>query len=586
VSVLSRLAQRVWKLPPITTPDVRVQRDLVTPTRDGKVLLSDRYYPRNVGPVPTLLVRSCYGRRGLMGFQYGQLFAERGFQVVLQSTRGGYGSGDRLEPLVHEAADGQDTVAWLRTQPWYSAPLGMVGASYLGYAQWAIGLDPPPELAAMSIQMGPRDPVRTINPGGAFALENWLTWAEDMTGRPWADTVTKATLEGLLARNRVRDKLAPAWQGLPFRDAYRHALGRPAPFLEEWIDHPSDGPYWQARSVAAAADLVSAPVSLLSGWYDAFLPDTLDAHRRLTARGVPTRLTIGPWAHTGLEDWPAMFRDGYSWLRTHLTPASDPTQAAATPNGTDPSVRVYRLGARADWTDLPAWPPPHSTHSWFLTAAGALSPEPVVGEQPANQFVYDPHDPTPSVGGATLSSEAGPRDNADHEQRADVLTYTSPALDQPLQLAGPVQATLYVSTDSPHADVFARLCDVAPDGISTNICDALLRLDPNTAAGGLTHTTDEHDPPEPGDAAGLAAVGRTWTVELDLGHTFYELDTGHRLRLQVSGGAHPRWVRNYGTDQPWVTATQMIPIRHQVHHNTEQPSSLHIAIADQRVPQP
>src|SRR5664280_1859563 len=150
VTLLSRAARRIWKLPPATTPVVDHHRDLPVPMRDGVVLLADRYAPRWPGPVPTLLVRSCYGRRGLMGFQYGQLFAERGFQVVIQSIRGAYGSGGALDPLIHEADDGQDTV-------------------------------------------------RTIYPGGAFALENWLTWAEDITGRPWANSVLWASIEGYLA---------------------------------------------------------------------------------------------------------------------------------------------------------------------------------------------------------------------------------------------------------------------------------------------------------------------------------------------------------------------------------------------------
>jgi len=557
----------VWKLPPITTPDVRVQRDLATPTRDGKVLLSDRYYPRGVGPVPTLLVRSCYGRRGLMGFQYGQLFAERGFQVVLQSTRGGYGSGDRLEPLVHEADDGQDTVAWLRTQPWYNAPLGMVGASYLGYAQWAVGLDAPADLAAMSIQMGPRDPVRTINPGGAFALENWLTWAEDMTGRPWADTVAKATLEGLLAGDRVLERLAPAWQGLPFTEAYRRALGRPAPFLEEWIDHPGDGPYWQARSVAAAADRVSIPVGLLTGWYDAFLGDTLDAHQRLHDRGVPTRLTVGPWPHTGLEDWPAMFRDGYSWLHTHLHPAGPPSKSTDAPGDTNgPAVRLFALGAQPGWTDLPTWPPAHQPQTWYLHPDSGLSPQQPAASDP-DRFVYDPANPTPSVGGATLAADAGAQDNRDLEARPDVLTYTSQELEQPLQLAGPVRAVVYVRPDNPHADVFARLCDVAPDGRSTNVCDALVRLRPEP----------DQTKGAPQTPAGEDVSVRA--VELDLTATVYQFAAGHRLRLQIAGGAHPRWVRNYGTGEPWARATRMVAVAHEVHHSSTYPSAVSIPVA-------
>lgn len=555
MSVLSQLVRRVWSLPPITTPNVAVERDLRTPTRDGLVLLSDRYYPRGVGPVPTVLVRSCYGRRGLMGFQYGQLFAERGFQVVVQSTRGAYGSGGELDPLVHEANDGQDTIAWLRHQPWFTEPLGLLGASYLGYTQWAIGLDPPPELAAMSIQMGPRDPVRTIYPGGAFALENWLTWAEDITGRPWADTVLRASVEGALSGRKVLRRLAPAWKALPFQAGYRKALGRSAPFLEDWMAHPADGPYWQARSVAAAADQVTVPVGLLSGWYDAFLPDTLDAYQRLRARGVPTRLTIGAWPHTGLgDDWPAMFRDGYSWLSTHLQGKTSADRRDESCGGA--GVRVFALGAAGGWLDLPGWPPPFRTEAMYLQPDGELRPEPPPNSDP-DRFRYDPAHPTPSVGGATLAADAGATDNRSLEKRPDVLTYTSRPLTEALQLAGSVSAELHVQPDQLGADVFVRLCDVAPGGLSTNICDALLRL-----------------PLEGGAGAGEIRI-----VELDLGATVYQFAPGHCLRLLISGGAHPRWVRNYGTADPWPTATRLVQVQHVVHHSPEHASVVRLPVA-------
>ncbi len=408
----------------------------------------------------------------------------------------------------------------------------------------------------MSIQMGPRDPVRTIYPGGAFALENWLTWAEDMTGRPWADSLLRASAEGALAGQKVLRRLAPAWRDLPFQAGYRRALGHPAPFLEDWMAHPADGPYWQARSVAAAADRVDVPVGLLSGWYDAFLPDTLDAYRRLTARGVPTRLTIGPWPHSGLsDDWPAMFRDGFSWLNTHLR--RDPAAGGAPADTGGAGVRVYALGSAGGWLHLPTWPPPFRAQLMHLQPRGGLSPDLPPDSDP-DRFCYDPADPTPSLGGATLAADAGATDNRALETRPDVLTYTGAALREPLQLAGPVTAQLHVHPDQVHADVFVRLCDVAPDGQSTNICDALVRLPSQGSR----------------EQSGAARV-----VELDLGATVYQLAAAHRLRVLVAGGAHPRWVRNYGTGESWPTATRLVPVHHAVHHSPQRPSVIALPVA-------
>src|SRR5207237_2200362 len=99
MTLLSRLLARVAHLPPVETYDVLVERDMKVPMPDGVVLLADRYAPRGAERLPTILVRSCYGRRGFFGLLYGPLFAERGFQVVIQSTRGTFGSSGHFEPF-------------------------------------------------------------------------------------------------------------------------------------------------------------------------------------------------------------------------------------------------------------------------------------------------------------------------------------------------------------------------------------------------------------------------------------------------------------------------------------------------------
>jgi len=118
MTLLSRLLARVAHLPPAETYHVLVERDLKIPMPDGVVLLANRYAPRGVEKPPLLLVRSSYGRRGIFGTAYGRLFAERGFQVVMQSIRGTFGSGGTLDPF-NEHDDGLATVAWLKQQPWY-----------------------------------------------------------------------------------------------------------------------------------------------------------------------------------------------------------------------------------------------------------------------------------------------------------------------------------------------------------------------------------------------------------------------------------------------------------------------------------
>src|SRR5262245_42602897 len=145
-TVASGVLGRALRLRPPLTRGVTARRDLAVRTRDGVILRTDHYAP-DLPTAPTVLVRSPYGRSGVNAV-LARSIAERGFHVVMQSCRGTFGSGDRFSPMQHERSDGQDTVDWLRRQSWFDGRLGMFGASYLGFVQWAIS--DTPELAAMA----------------------------------------------------------------------------------------------------------------------------------------------------------------------------------------------------------------------------------------------------------------------------------------------------------------------------------------------------------------------------------------------------------------------------------------------------
>jgi hypothetical protein len=160
-------------------------------------------------------------------------------------------------------------------------------------------------------------------------------------------------------------------------------------------------------------------------------------------------------------------------------------------------------------------------------------------------FRYDPADPTPSVGGPRMDSrQAGSQRNNALESRQDVLVFTSEPLTEPLDVIGPVSFRARARGSTAHFDVFARLCDVDPKGTSWNICDGLLRL------GG-----------EPGSGDGGAGADGGWRdVTVPMSATAHRFGAGHRLRVQVSGGAHPRFMRNTGTGEPLATATRLVPV--------------------------
>jgi uncharacterized protein len=538
--LFTRLSRR--GLPPPVCA-VRVAAGIEVPAADGVPLRTDHYIPQLTGPRPTLLVRTPYGRGFPWAFLFGGLFAERGCHVVIQSCRGTAGSGGEFQPWRHERTDGQATLAWLRQQDWFTGELATIGPSYLGYVQWALAADAPPELRAMIVQSGATAPYPIFYPGGAFALENMLIGVVAM--RDW-ERGFGAVFRAML---RLRARMRKATRTLPLIDAYPPATGGRISYFDEWLAHPdADDPYWASRGVRTGAPGPVPPVSLLTGWQDICLDQNLVAYQRLRAAGRAPRLVIGPWTHTSAfnDDLPIVVGEALAWLAAYCS---------REPAGwTRPPVRVH-VGGCAEWRDLPDWPPPQSAEQiWRLAADGTLSTE-EAAEPGVSSFRYDPADPTPSVGGQLLSNQAGPQDNTALEARPDVLVFTSAPLPTDLDVIGPVSARLRVRASGPHFDIFARLCDVDPRGRSRNVCDGLIR----------------HVP-----AAGEDAEGYLITVPMSA--TAYRFAAGHRLRLQVSGGAHPRFARNTGTGEPPATATRLAAVDLELLHGAAEPRGLSLPV--------
>jgi hypothetical protein len=535
-AAVSKMLSRAWSLPPQRN-FVAIERNVQVPMSDGTVLLADHYLPITSQPAATVLVRCPYGRGAPFSLLQAQLVAERGFHVLLQSCRGTFGSGGQFEPMRREASDGQDTVAWLRGQSWFDGRLATFGPSYLGFVQWALALDPPPELVAAVVVVGPHDFSRTAYRNGAFDLYNFLSWSDLIVHQERVNPVS-GMVRTVTADRRLRRALDRA----PLAEGARDLLGTGAPWFETWLEHPQlTDPFWAPLQCGAALERISVPTLLIGGWQDLFLEQTIEQFGVLAERGVPTRMLIGPWTHvdTATKAGPA-FVEGLAWLERHA--GQVPGEPA-----TGHSVRYWVGGAR-EWREMATWPPDGQTpQRWYLGPDGALSPKEPPDGTPAT-FRYDPADPTPSVGGAILALNAGVRDNRAVEQRPDVLVFTSEPLGEPIEVIGDVTAELHVTRDNPNADLFVRLCDVDPPGDaksrSRNVCDGIVRLT---------------------DADPLSG-----TVRVSLIGAAHRFGRGHRLRLQVAGGAHPRFARNPGNGQVDAPAKDFVV----THYSVQSPSAL------------
>ena len=536
--LLGAAAGRRWRLP-ARRNRVRVDRNVQVRMRDGVILLADHYVPVTTEPLPTVLVRCPYGR----GFPYAllsaQLYAERGYHVLFQSTRGTFGSGGTFVPGVTEADDAQDTVAWLRTQDWFDGCLATAGGSYLGFTQWALAMDPPPELKAMVVMIGVHDLADAAYQQGPLDLFNILSWADLLSHQETAGPVA-----GLIRMVRAEHRLRGALNRLPLRGSMAGLGGKGAPWYDDWIDHPDvHDPYWERFRATEALARTTVPTLVIGGWHDYFLTQTLRQYRTLRARDVEVALTIGPWTHLTVDNKVSM-PQAISWLDTHVA-----NRAAA---NREAPVRVF-VGGAGEWQQHRSWPPEDTTTATWYLAARQLTPAPPADGAGTTRFRYDPADPTPSVGGRLMAPSGGARDNRALEARADVLTFTTAPLAAPVEVHGQPVVELHLASDNAHADLFARLCDVDPAGRSSNVTDRIIRF-----------------------AGPDATPGDVRRVEITLDPTAHRFDAGHRIRLQISGGAFPRFARNPGTGE--AAGTTLNPVTHTVHHNAAHPSNIALPV--------
>jgi uncharacterized protein len=539
--MIDRVLSRVLRLPPVRN-GFRVERDVPARMRDGVVLLADHYVPVTQQARGTVLVRTPYGRGFPADLLDARVCAARGYHVLFQSCRGTFGSGGRFDPMVHEAQDAQDTVEWLRQQAWFDGRLATLGGSYMGWVQWALLLEPPAELRTAVVLIGPHDMSGAVYGTGSFTLKDFLSWSEMVVHQEQIDV-----LRGALRTTTTARRLAPAFAGLPMAEAADQVLGHRAPWFRAWLSHPDrEDPFWDRLKADDALRRVEVPVRLVAGWQDLFLSQTVHQYEILHRRGLDVGLTIGPWTHlqVGTRGASRVVRGNLHWLDEHLAGES---AAQRTP------VEVYVTGANR-WQQLHEWPPPTTAAVRYLQPGGRLSADEPAGAGPSTPFYYDPADPTPSLGGRLLTADAGVRDNRELEARPDVLTFTTPPLAEPMEIIGTPVVELVHSRDNRYADVFVRLCDVDPRGRSHNFSDTYLRLDP-------------------------ASPLQQQRLELRLDPCAHRVEPGHRLRLQVSGGAHPRFARNEGIGVPAGARADLRPCVHTVHHAPGAASRVVLPIA-------
>lgn len=536
---------------------VRIERDLTLITNDGVALVADVYHPRDLEKSPTILVRIPFTNtfKNKLGTDaIGSFWAERGYTAVIQGTRGRYKSGGDFYPLLHERDDGIATLHWLAQQPWYNGRFGMWGGSAFGHTQWVVADQTDPGPSALIIQIASTDFYEMFHPGGAFSLESALFWAVRSRGARDVDPNF--------------DDLELGFNGFPLL-ATDERVGHDISFFNDWATHTQRDAYWRSIDGEQRARDLQAPVLLMAGWYDPFLPTQLRDFATVRNEAKPavatqSRLIIGPWTHadavrfpdgTSAGDYrPASIAPSVAWFDRHLH--GEPPTAHR-----DAPVRIFVMGDNL-WRDEQEWPLARAVNTEYYLHSnghansahgdGQLTPASLATNEPPDRFVYDPRNPVRSQGGAMLGPRAGMLQQNEVETRPDVLVYTTAALPHDLEVTGPVRVVLHVATDARNTDFTAKLVDVHPDGRAYNISDGILR-----------RAYASTDPTE---------------INIELWPTSMVFKPGHRIRLEISSSNFPRYDRNPNTGRDIATETEPVVAYQTVFHDASHMSQLILPI--------
>ncbi|MHA1730753.1 MAG: CocE/NonD family hydrolase [Promethearchaeota archaeon] len=474
---------------------------------DGTRLATDVYLPRWRGSTfPVVLSRTPYGKDGIAGLA--TLYCSQGFAVVAQDMRGRFASEGEDQVFRFDYTDGVDTVEWILDQPWCDGKIASWGGSALGINQYYYaGMGPRGLVAQMIIVGTPELYDHLLYTGGAYR---------------------KCMIDGWLSGIGSYDK--------------RSII----------IDHPTRSSFYNSTSLSMAPGPlygnVRAKAVHLGGWYDIMSQGTIDGfvgynyHGTGWARGNQT-LVIGPWPHglylneVGELKYPENAKNSTAETIWQDLLAAELTgdEAAAARYAAYPRVNYYMMGPDDgspgnynEWRYANDWPLPGAANqSWYLAPAGALTRSAPTSASSTN-FLFDPADPVPTLGGANLLIPAGPYDQSSLEARGDVLVFSSGALAEPVVVTGHVWARLSVSTNCSDTDFSVKLLDAYPDGRSMLVTEGYLRA---RYWQGLDHES-------------LLAPGSTYDLTIDLWSTAYYFAPGHRIRLSVTSSNYPRFDLN------------------------------------------
>jgi putative CocE/NonD family hydrolase len=597
-----------------------IARKVMVPMRDGVRLATDIYRPKNAsGPVPIIWVRTPYNfnfwdvRNGLPADMKSALTAvKRGYAYVVQNERGHFFSEGNYDILGAPRTDGTDMLDWLKSQSWTNGKVGTTGCSSTAEYQMGIAAMGHPAYAAMNIQsfgagvgrVGPYYEQGNWYRGGAVQML-FITWiyGEQNQVRPMFPANTSQ--EDLIRASKAFDlaqQLPPVdwskalWH-LPEQDILKavdapygiYADAMPVPTGGRMIQRTPNDPAWYKGGLYHDDMPLNLPGLWFMTWYDVSMGPNLALYNHVRNTAKPEIadqqwVIIAPVTHCAYaratEDTVVGERSmgdarldyqeiTYSFFDRFLKGEKSPKI------DTMPKATYFTMGMNK-WQTSETWPPAGAqTMTMYLSSAGransltgdgSLVTSPPAADKP-DSFTYDPMNPVPSYGGNVCCTgtavQAGAFDQRKMEARNDILVYTSEPFKEGVELSGPIEPTLYVSSDAKDTDFTVKVLDVYPDGRAYNLDESIQRL----------RYRDGYDKP-----LAWMETGKVYKVTLQPLNTSNYFKAGHQLRIEISSSNFPRFDRNLNTGGNNYDEEKGVVAHNSVHHSKQYPSQVVVTV--------
>jgi len=602
-----------------------VERKLMIPMRDGTRIATDVYRPKDTSKkYPTVFVRTPYNfnfwdvRNGVPRDLSSELEAvKRGYAYVNMNERGRFFSEGNYDILGPPLTDGVDEFAWISKQSWSNGKVGTIGCSSTAEWQLAVAAQGHPAFTTMIVQ-GFGAGVGRVD--GFYEQGNWyrggavqmlfIAWLYNQQNQVRPMFSPKATQEELIAASRAFDlaaQLPPvdwskALRTLPVKDIMKAAGGPKGIFADRMpvdtggamIEREPNDRAWYKGGLWHDNMRIDIPGFWFMSWYDVSIGPNLAAYNHVRKTASPAVADkqfaiIAPTLHCAYRRSSENTIVGernvgdarlnmdeltYGWFDHFLKGENNGVLEKM------PRVRYYTMGLNK-WQTSDTWPPRGAQPMMLFLSSGGKANSlngdgMLVAASPAadspDRFEYDPMNPVPSVGGNVCCTgnaiTAGAFDQRQNEGRPDVLVYSTEPLGEGVEVSGPIEVTLYVSSDAKDTDFTVKLLDVYPDGKAYNLDETIQRM----------RYRNGYDKPNV-----WMQAGKVYKVTLSPLTTSNYFAAGHRIRIEVSSSNFPRFDRNLNTGGRNYDESKGVIARNAVHHSKQYPSSVKLTVVRKQV---